>query len=171
MASLINLKEIQCNNNVLTELKVELLDNIEIINCDNNELTTLKTDALTKLRLLSANNNFIARINLTAAKDLERISVNDNKLTWLNLSTLTGVSHIECSNIIEPDNNKLNFTTLMLPENIGSIPISNKILHPQDTIGREQFDLIDGDYFSQGIKIDLSDYMYPDAESHKTYFT
>jgi Leucine-rich repeat (LRR) protein len=158
VTGLTDLEEIYCDNNTISYIDVRTLTNIRRISCNNNIIEKFTTTGLTKINWLSADNNRIDSIDLSASKDLQHLAIKNNALRYLSLASLNTVEYFHC------DSNKLDFNSLIMPKNLPA----NTSLSPQDTIAREYFNLINGNYFSKTDIIDLSNYI---SAYDTTYFT
>jgi Leucine-rich repeat (LRR) protein len=157
--NLSRLKELYCSNNKLTELNVSNLKNIERLHLDNNYVKELNLDVLTSLQRFSANNNLLTELNLSNCVNLLNISVTNNQLVKLDLTglLLSDIERLDCSN------NKLNFNTILLPvRSFNTFPV---YLHPQDLIGKDNFNYHNNEYYTKNAFIDLSEYIYPGAQT------
>jgi len=96
---LVNLEELYCGNNKLTELDVSKLVNLEWLYCHCNELTELDLSNLVKLEVLQCDSNEITEI-----KGLDKL-VN---LEWLNLEEYI---HFKPEPEPEPEQDKLDLLT------------------------------------------------------------
>ena len=163
--SLNKLKELYCNNNVLTELNVANLKNLERLHLDNNYVKELNLTDITSLQRLSANNNLLTTLDLSNCIELVNISINNNKLIELNMTglLLPSIERLDCSD------NKLNFNTFKRPAKaLNTFPA---YLHPQDFIGIDHFIFYNGEYYTKGANIDLSEYVYSSAVTSFQLYT
>ena len=100
---LVNLKELDCVENKLTELDLSKLVNLKLLDCNFNELTELDVSKLVNLKVLSCNNNELTELKgLDKLVNLKELSCNNNELTELkgldklaNLQWLNGAVHTQ----------------------------------------------------------------------------
>lgn len=97
--SLVNLKELYCYDNNLTDIKgIEKLTNLEVLNITNNDLTNLKgIENLIYLKELSVSNNKLTHLKeIENIKNLTHIYASHCQLGELNVGKLTNLRHIDC---------------------------------------------------------------------------
>ncbi|MCL5127202.1 T9SS type B sorting domain-containing protein [Algibacter sp. L4_22] len=114
----INLTQLYCNSNVITDLNVTSLPDLKIFWCDNNLLSKLDitknpnlislvcntnylnyldTSENEKLTVLSCSNNGLLDLNVTENKNLNSLLVNGNLLTNIDLSENNILTILDCS--------------------------------------------------------------------------
>src|SRR5215213_960686 len=76
LSDFVSLKELNCSDNKLTNLKISKCTKLEKLNCDNNQLTNLNLDRLVNLKMFSAVDNLLQHLNF---------SLNQAALTHVNV--------------------------------------------------------------------------------------
>ena len=73
---------------------IEYFINVEEISCFSNLLTEIDLSALTQLRELNMRNNDLTSINLGEGSQLTNLNLKGNELTEIDLSTFTNLDHL-----------------------------------------------------------------------------
>ncbi|MGB4969862.1 MAG: fibronectin type III domain-containing protein [Saprospiraceae bacterium] len=94
----INIKEINCSNNLLANVDLSQNTKLEQLNCSNNLLQTLDLNGNLKLRELYCFQNQLNQLNLKDNTNLETIDCNDNNLNILDFSKNNNLIQIWCYN-------------------------------------------------------------------------
>ena len=89
------IKTIDCQSRGISSLKgIEHLYAATNINCSNNMLTELDLSGLSALESVTCNNNPLTMLNLSGCTNLTHLNVSDNPLESLNVSGCTGLSEL-----------------------------------------------------------------------------
>ncbi|MGX8692263.1 MAG: extracellular solute-binding protein [Clostridia bacterium] len=98
MEHFINLGELYCMHNSLTEL--DLTNNPALVDlyCAYNNLSELDLSHNPKLRMAVCYNNNLTELDLSNHAELSDVSCANNRLTVLNLSNCPSLLGVECSN-------------------------------------------------------------------------
>lgn len=91
----INLQELQCHYNLLTDLDVSNMSNLYILFCGNNQLSSLNISGSINLIELDAGTNLLTTIDLNGLPTLEDINLDANLLTSIDLSSLPNVVNVD----------------------------------------------------------------------------
>jgi len=94
----INMTELRCENNALTELDVTMLPLMRTLGVSDNELVELNITGLSNLKVLYASRNLLSSIDLTGLFELGRIDVDGNELSNLDFSDTPNMYSISCFN-------------------------------------------------------------------------
>ena len=117
---LVNLEELYCGNNKLTELDVSKLVNVWALYCDENKLTELDVSKLVNLEWLYCHCNELTELDLSNLVKLEVLQCDSNEITeikgldklvnleWLNLEEYI---HFKPEPEPEPEQDKLDLLT------------------------------------------------------------
>ncbi len=82
----INIKALDCEGNLLTNLDVSKNTNLYYLNCRNNSLTSLDLSMNVALNELICTNNSLTSLDLSNNKNLDLVWANENSLTSLNVA-------------------------------------------------------------------------------------
>jgi Leucine-rich repeat (LRR) protein len=94
-----SVKKIAVNRKNISSLEgIEKFINLEDLECYNNKLTNLNLQNLTKLTSITASSNSLLSINLSNSNSLKRISIGENQLTNFNLDNLTNLELLHIRN-------------------------------------------------------------------------
>ncbi len=96
VSGLLNLKELNCGQNNISQLNLSNTPNLEYLKCYINQLTTLDVSALTNLKELEFYSNTISSINLNGLTNLEKLSCRYNQLSSLDLSGHASFRYLDC---------------------------------------------------------------------------
>lgn len=96
VASLSNLQNLFCSDNQLTNLNLIGLTDLQTLSCTNNQLTNLDVSTLANLQNFNCDNNQLVSLNLTGSPNLEKLTCNENQLTSLNVTGLTNLDGLSC---------------------------------------------------------------------------
>ncbi len=94
----INMTELRCETNSLTELDVTMLHLLRTLGVYDNELIDLNIAGLSDLQNIYASRNLLSSIDLTGLIDLSRIDVDGNDLSSLDFSDTPNLHFIRCFN-------------------------------------------------------------------------
>lgn len=96
--SFTNLKNFNCENNLLTNIDTELasLTNLESLVCRYNQLTNLEVTQNTMLMHLHCNNNRLTSLDFTQNIALIYLVCSYNQLTSLDITQNTALVHLSC---------------------------------------------------------------------------
>lgn len=92
-----NITELFCQDNQLTSLNVQGLNNLKSLDCSINQLTALDVHGLTALRVLDCGRNQLTELNVQGLTALGALTCGFNKLTELNLQGLTALRYLGCA--------------------------------------------------------------------------
>ena len=93
----INLNELICNNNNLTNLNLNNNTSLSILNCGSNQLATLDLNNNTNLTYLNCQGNQMTNLNVSNSINLNELNCNTNNLTNLNLSNNINLNKLDCN--------------------------------------------------------------------------
>lgn len=96
--SFINVSEINCSNNLLTNLDLGQNAKLEKLNCSNNKLSRLNLSANPKLKEVLCFKNQINQLTVNSNLSLEAIGCNDNNLQILDFNKNNSLTKIWCYN-------------------------------------------------------------------------
>jgi uncharacterized repeat protein (TIGR01451 family) len=96
--SFVNLQNLSCRNNQLTNLNVQGLTNLWTLDCYNNQLTNLNVQGLTNLQALSCPYNQLTNLDVQGLTNLQTLYCNNNQLTNLDLQGSTNLNWLSCNN-------------------------------------------------------------------------
>ncbi|MDR2423429.1 MAG: Ig-like domain-containing protein [Prevotellaceae bacterium] len=94
----VNLEELECYGNQLTEMDVSQLKKLKTLSCYGNQLTSLNVSGLTNLQRLDCSENQLMSLSVSGLTKLEDLQCYENQLTSLNVSGLTKLEDLNCSN-------------------------------------------------------------------------
>jgi len=80
LSDFVNLEELYCYNNQLTDLNLGKCLKLKRLNCENNKLTKIKTNHLTNLARFNCWNNQLTSLDLTNCNQLELLGCWNNHL-------------------------------------------------------------------------------------------
>jgi len=92
----INLKELWCQENQLSELDVSQCLNLESLWCSSNQLSKLDLNQCTKLWFLHCNYNQISELNINKCLNLQRLYCTKNQLNELDVSQCKYLVYLYC---------------------------------------------------------------------------
>jgi hypothetical protein len=107
----VNLKDLNCDDNKLTSLKIVGSPKLEILSCANNELANLNVSTCSNLKTLWCYGNLLTELDLSQNKKLEQLIINDNCFPDKDLaflSYLVNLYRLEIGNIMHWENLKLD---------------------------------------------------------------
>lgn len=88
IASFVNLKNLDCSGNILTNLEVHKNLKIQLLYCDNNELKSLDLSQNTNLRSLFLSKNELTELNLKNGNNRQINKLNFDATNNPNLSCI-----------------------------------------------------------------------------------
>ncbi len=94
----INLNELRCEVNSLTELDVTMLPLMRTLGVYNNNLTDLNIVGLSNLESLYASGNSLTSIDLTGLSSLSSFDIYDNEISSIDFSDAPNIHFIRCYN-------------------------------------------------------------------------
>ena len=138
--SFVNLRELNCNDNNLTNLDVSSLPFLTDLHCANNSITALNLTNL-NLQSLYCNNNLLTSLDLHILPALKYIYCSNNLLTSLNIDGMSEIFTLHCSNnqltsldfsaitsyLLSVDCSNNNISTLDLSVRTNTNPIANQL--------------------------------------------
>ena len=98
VSNLSELKTLELNKNLLTEVILPQNGNLEVLYCNENKLTQLNVTNLPNLKKLILVSNSIFTLDLSQNLLLDRLHVDNNKLVNLNLDNLSKLNWISVNN-------------------------------------------------------------------------
>ena len=143
----INLTELYCNSNAITNLNVTSLSSLKIFWCDNNELLNLDVTNNPNLISLVCDSNFLNNLDTSNNKILTILSCTNNNLLSLNVNENQNLNSllISANNIADIDLfdntiltildcsfNALTALDISLNQNLKTIDCSNNLLEQLD---------------------------------------
>lgn len=113
--SFINLTELSCHSNQLTNLNVSQLTNLTRLSCYSNQLTQLDVRSNTNLVALSCHDNQLTNLDVRFNTSLEGLRCHSNQINALNLQQNSQLTTLDCySNQITNLNLSLNINLINL---------------------------------------------------------
>lgn len=94
----INLDNLQCNNNAVTELDLTPLVNMVGINLNNNQLTSLNVSGLTQVFNMGLTNNQLTTLDVSGMSSLYVLSLENNQITSLDFDGSTNLHNLRVQN-------------------------------------------------------------------------
>lgn len=94
----IALKNLNCNNNLLSNLNISSNINLENLNCSSNSITSLNVANNTALKNLSCQFNAITSLDLSTNNLLETLNCSNNSITSLNVTNDAVLTDLNCYN-------------------------------------------------------------------------
>ncbi|MDO5969134.1 T9SS type B sorting domain-containing protein [Flavivirga aquimarina] len=92
------LRELYCDNNLLTALDVTQNSNLQILWCDSNQITNLDVTQNPNLISLVCGNNMLTSLNVTQNPNLNVLVCENNQISSLNVSQNSTLSRFQCGN-------------------------------------------------------------------------
>ncbi|KJD33552.1 hypothetical protein PK35_06830 [Tamlana nanhaiensis] len=92
----INMTQLRCETNSLTELDVTMLSMLQTLGVYDNELTDLNVAGLSNLQNIYASRNLLSSVDLTGLIELSRIDIDGNDLASLDFSDTPNLHFIDC---------------------------------------------------------------------------
>jgi hypothetical protein len=93
----INLINLQCSGNNMTQLNVNSLVNLIGLNCSGNQLTQLEVGNLTNLISLFCGSNQLTQLDVSNLVNLAELFCGYNLLTQLDVSNITNLVDVNCA--------------------------------------------------------------------------
>lgn len=97
VSTLTVLKDLICDNNILTTLTVLGASNLQNLFCQSNKLTILNANDLANLLTINCSDNNLTSVNLDNLNNLESFFCNNNSISVLDLNDLINLLTLECS--------------------------------------------------------------------------
>ena len=85
----VNLKDLNCQENLITHLNITNLTQLERLNAWNNQFESLDLSTNTMLTYVELNDNNLTSLDVSQNTQLSYLSISYNQLTEIDLSTLT----------------------------------------------------------------------------------
>ena len=120
LSNCLKLTILECSNNNLTKLDISNLSNLTKLYCFSNQLNKLDISNLSNLTILECFGNQLTNLNLNKLSNLTILDFSNNQLTNLDLSNCVSLVGIDCSN------NKLTspiFLAQLKPDKLKSLSI------------------------------------------------
>ena len=95
---IVNLKNLNCPNNNITELDLSNNPNLTSLHCYNNNLSKLDLSNNAALEFLYCHDNNITELDLSNNAALQFLSCHDNNITELDLSNNVNLKILDCEN-------------------------------------------------------------------------
>ncbi|BDD06564.1 T9SS type A sorting domain-containing protein [Aureibacter tunicatorum] len=146
-AKIDTLTELNVNGKNIADLSgIEYFTALEVLFCNNNQLTLIHIDSLEELRSLDCSNNELTQLNISNNTSLETIWCNDNQISTLDLSTANQLEGINCNNNLLTNIELTNNTDLewlyCSENNLSSINISQNLYLVNFTCERNNLNCI-----------------------------
>ena len=114
--SFINLEDLFCSNNEISDLDMSQNGNLEWLDCGLNMLISLHISQNTDLKILSCNNNLLSSLDISQNSELESLVCNNNQLTSLfidngnndNMGTMICLENLDLT-CIQVDNEAASY--------------------------------------------------------------
>ncbi|WP_159264534.1 InlB B-repeat-containing protein, partial [Tenacibaculum maritimum] len=94
----INLTELNCNYNLISQLNLSKNTKLKRVHCSNNKLTSLNIGSNLVLEELYVDNNQITNLDTSNALNLIKLAVNSNQISTIDLSKNLNLNDFSCSN-------------------------------------------------------------------------
>ncbi|CAA0146967.1 Protein of unknown function precursor containing LLR and a C-terminal secretion signal. Putative adhesin [Tenacibaculum maritimum] len=94
----INLTELNCNYNLISQLNLSKNTKLKRVHCSNNKLTSLNIGSNLVLEELYVDNNQITNLDTSNALNLIKLAVNSNQISTIDLSKNLNLKDFSCSN-------------------------------------------------------------------------
>ncbi|CAA0200189.1 InlB B-repeat-containing protein [Tenacibaculum maritimum] len=94
----INLTELNCNYNLISQLNLSKNTKLKRVHCSNNKLTSLNIGSNLVLEELYVDNNQITNLDTSNAINLIKLAVNSNQISTIDLSKNLNLKDFSCSN-------------------------------------------------------------------------
>ncbi|CAA0189550.1 T9SS type A sorting domain-containing protein [Tenacibaculum maritimum] len=94
----INLTELNCNYNLISQLNLSKNTKLKRVHCSNNKLTSLNIGFNLVLEELYVDNNQITNLDTSNALNLIKLAVNSNQISTIDLSKNLKLKDFSCSN-------------------------------------------------------------------------
>ncbi|WP_024741786.1 InlB B-repeat-containing protein [Tenacibaculum maritimum] len=94
----INLTELNCNYNLISQLNLSKNTKLKRVHCSNNKLTSLNIGSNLVLEELYVDNNQITNLDTSNALNLIKLAVNSNQISTIDLSKNLKLKDFSCSN-------------------------------------------------------------------------
>ncbi len=85
-----------CDNNQLSEMRINDMPTLRFLYCENNEIQDLDLRQVVNIETLSCYSNKLSNLDLSACKKLKEIRCAKNELTALDLSNTPLLSDLSC---------------------------------------------------------------------------
>lgn len=123
------LQSLDCSNNQLTSLNINMLSGLVELVCSNNQLNGLNISGLNNLQVLDFSNNAITAMDFGSAGAITSLAFSNNGITSVAIGNLTGLTSLEC------DNNGLEVLDLTGLNNLDNLNCQNNNLTELDLTG------------------------------------
>lgn len=126
--SFLNVSDLNCSTNLLTELNITPLINNNLFNldCSHNNLTTFDFNSLgSNIGYLNCSGNNLSTLNISNLVNLIDLSCDANQLTTLDISPFH-LAQLSCSN------NQISTLNFTYPQELTSLNVSNNLLTSLD---------------------------------------
>jgi Leucine-rich repeat (LRR) protein len=124
--SFVNLQQLSCSFNKLTELEIRDLPNLRNLECNDNNLVIITLLDLPNFQQLHCPYNYLGYLGLSNVPNLQKLSCFANNLTTLDLSNVPNLLFLKCSY------NQLTTLDLSNAPNLGYLDCSNNQLTSLD---------------------------------------
>ncbi|WP_406745805.1 InlB B-repeat-containing protein [Tenacibaculum maritimum] len=94
----LNLTELNCNYNLISQLNLSKNTKLKRVHCSNNKLTSLNIGSNLVLEELYVDNNQITNLDTSNALNLIKLAVNSNQISTIDLSKNLKLKDFSCSN-------------------------------------------------------------------------
>ncbi|MCD9583527.1 InlB B-repeat-containing protein [Tenacibaculum maritimum] len=94
----INLTELNCNYNLISQLNLSKNTKLKRVHCSNNKLASLNIGSNLVLEELYVDNNQITNLDTSNALNLIKLAVNSNQISTIDLSKNLDLKDFSCSN-------------------------------------------------------------------------
>lgn len=127
----VNLVNLDCRNNLITNLDLAQNSNLKYLDCGNNLLTSLNVSQNTNLLRIFSSDNQLSNLNLSQNLLLNMLICSDNQLTSLDVSQNLNLLHLDCNSNqlinLAVDNNTLLKVLGFYNNQLSTIDLSNLI--------------------------------------------
>ena len=91
------IRELNCDNNQLTNLDVSKNKELRVLSCSYNQITNIEVNELTRLTTLKVFNNKIKKIDVSKNEALVELGINNNDISDINLVNNKELVYFQCS--------------------------------------------------------------------------
>lgn len=116
-----NLGNLDCSNNLLSNLDLTGFSWLQVLNCSNNQLATINLTGVSSLFLFNCSNNLLTSLN-GVSSTVSQLRCDHNRLTSFNANNLTNLTELDCSN------NKITSLNITGSSNLVSLSCNSNLL-------------------------------------------
>lgn len=91
------LRNLYCENNLLTSLNVSQCSDLRNLSCSDNQLTSINLEGNSKLSILSCTRNLLTELDLSSNTKLDQLYCEYNQLASINVTNLSKMIILNCN--------------------------------------------------------------------------